>query len=290
MRGYMRHDPSRFGARPVASAVRLLVATWGIVCLLVATAYAQPAAPTNLGVGGSAVMDVTIANSNSATGTDVTAAGKLTFAVIGPSSSGYVLVGVVAWDATASETLPAGVTYGGNALTALGNRLDGNGNRTSWWGATTALTGSQSVVVTPSGTISELGAVGITFNDVDQTTSTANYVSAEDSGAGEPITVNGTAASGDLVIDVAYANKTPADWTADQTTIAEAAITGDAVVLSSSGSGVGTVTMSWQGPAGVVWNTSAITVKQAAAGGAALDEPHYVAAQPRTPEPLVSVW
>jgi len=237
-----------------------------MLCLPASCAWGQPAAPSNLGVSGSAVVAVTIANSNSATGTDVTVAGKLTFAVTGPSSSGYVLVGVVAWDATASETLPAGVTYGGSALAALGNRLDGNGNRTSWWGAITALTGSQNVVVTPSGTISELGAVGITFNDVDQTTSTANYVSADDSGAGEPITVNGTGESGDLVIDVAYANKTPAAWTADQTTIAEAAITGDAVVLSSSGSGVGTVTMSWQGPAGVIWNTSAITIKQAAAG------------------------
>ena len=33
--------------------MRLLVATWGIVCLLVAAACAQPAAPSNLGVSGS---------------------------------------------------------------------------------------------------------------------------------------------------------------------------------------------------------------------------------------------
>jgi len=93
MRGYMRHDPSRFGARPVGSALRLLVATWGVVCLLVATAWAQPAAPSNLSAWGEPRMSI--------------AAGPHTFAV---SSNGSAIT-TSAIDTTGMTLLVMSVSY-----------------------------------------------------------------------------------------------------------------------------------------------------------------------------------
>ena len=198
-----------------------------------------------------------------------TGATSLTFALtVANQAERGIIMGVSAWDPTAGDTLPSGITYAGATLDrAIGNRLDANGNRSTLKGKTAPATGANNVVVTMPNACEELGANALSAYAVDQTTPFGTYASAE--GVASPATVNVSAAVGDLVYDVLYGNGTPAQWTADasQATRAEQAITGDAVCLASTEAGAATVTMSWTKTGSVAWCQSAVSLKAAAAGG-----------------------
>ena len=187
-----------------------------------------------------------------------------------------MVVGVACWSAVAGDGVVSSVNHNGSTTgwASVITRVDGSNDRASLWRKVTPAAVSATVVVTMTGTCGELGANALSVWDVDQTTPIAGATGAD--GTAAPLTVTVSAATGDLVYDVAYHYGTPTSYTltvgASQTARANVDIidyeTQSARLAASTEPGAATVTMSWTNGTGTTtnWCQVACAIKAAAAG------------------------
>jgi len=152
-------------------------------------------------------------------------------------------------------------------------------------------TGAQTVTSDLTDTSTSDHFLGVvTMTGVDQTTPVGTAVFDGPGFEASPVSVTvASVGADDLVVDGLVSQAVPTVG-ADQTSRAsqDGSFPSHWRISTQPGTAVGV--MSWTYTGGTSRLLGAVAFKQAAAGGAALDEPHYVAAQPRTPEPLVTVW
>lgn len=90
-------------------------------------------------------------------------------------SNRFLIVGISLLSVAQTVT---GITYAGTALTFIGARNAATAVRTELWGLIAPATGSNNIAVTLSGSIASVGCAA-SYTNVDQTTATEDYVSAQ---------------------------------------------------------------------------------------------------------------
>ena len=175
-------------------------------------------------------------------------------------SAPALLVFVSSGKGTAPDV--TGITYAGNALTFV--RQDSNGTlaQTEVWKLAAPPTGTNSVVVTVTGSPDPVFAVAMSFTGADQSDPVSNHGGA--TGASDPATVTITSATGEMVADnYAETEEGGVSAGAGQTQ----RWLSSSVEPHGRGStepGATSVTMSWPG-IGTDWAISAVSIKK---GGA----------------------
>jgi len=234
------------------------------LCLLASCAWAQPAAPTNLGVSGSDVMAVTVESATLATA--VASASSITFPHTCTAAVG-LFVGV----GNQSPQAVTGITYNGVAMTMLWDKVDDLGiQRSAGALMVNPAAGTHDVVVTFAAAV-DIGVAGAVGLLSLETSSVANahrtvYTANETAGGAPSVTV-ADSQNGDLVIDSAVTFSITIAAGAGQTSRAEDdAIAGGGSswgLSTESATGANTV-MSWTG--GSFWATGATALIAASAG------------------------
>jgi hypothetical protein len=140
----------------------------------------------------------------SATGHRITAASPLTWTFTNTAGN-LLLVGVVTTNGTLTTAITS-ISYGGDALTALGTGQNTDGTRTfiQWWYKTNPKTGSNTVSIVWTGTGGTAAAAlagAISFSGADTTTPLGSEVKATGTGtAVDSGAVSST--SGNIVVSV----------------------------------------------------------------------------------------
>lgn len=161
----------------------------------------------------------------------------------------------------------SGVTYNGVSMTSAGAApIDGGNTEVSLWYLVAPATGSNTIAITITGTISGISAGGVSFTGVHQTTPVGTYASA--TGNSTTATVNVTSATNEMVVDVCGCFFTStlsvgAGQTQRFNAQAGFVVTG----AGSTEAGASSVTMSWTLSTSGNWAIAALPVKEATGGG-----------------------
>ena len=171
---------------------------------------------------------------------------------VGAGSNKILIVGV-SIDQTTTATVVNTVTYGGTAMTRVGDTTGVvNTMRISLWQLVNPPSGSANVIVTPSTNNTAFIVGAVSYFGVNQTTPLGTFVQAT-GGSGSP-TVNATSATNDLVVDVVSVggallgnSLTGGAGQSERYNVNTAVLLGGGMIgASSTKPGAATVTMSWK--------------------------------------------
>ena len=222
----------------------------------VASADATTATTVNL---SSAATDVVI----DATSTNFSAnPGSATFTVThatGTGSNRLMLVGISQKNKTVSS-----VTYGGTALTLVGEILTNGNARMHLYSLLNPTSGTANVVITLNANPDKGIAVGVTtFTNVDQTTPLGTFAGTENKTTMPTVAV--TSATGELVYDVVSLRNTTMTVGSGQTQLYNIDTGGEIQGGGASTKpGAASVTMSWTAAGSQDWAIGAVSIKPAA--------------------------
>lgn len=164
------------------------------------------------------------------------------------------------------DDVVSGVTYNGDALTAVPNGEDNNGqfNITLYY-MVAPDTGSNTVSVSTTGSVYDIGMIAMSFTGADQSTPLGTAVTA--TGSSTTPSVNISSASGEIVVDgLIIVHSGTLTVGADQTQRVNTN-TANAFIkyASSTESGVSSTTMSWSNSTSQDWAIAGVAVKPVAA-------------------------
>lgn len=198
--------------------------------------------------------------------------GALTFSHTVGSGSNRILIVGVSIDRTSTVSVINTVTYGGTALTNIGNTTSTSSvMRISLWRLVSPAVGTANVVVTPVGGNSTDFVAGATsYRGVDQTTPLGTFAEAT-GGSGTP-TVNVSSATNELVVDAVAVDgallgnsiSEGAGQTERYNVNTAGLLGGGMIGAGSTEPGAATVTMSWtQNGLNGRWAIGAVPLKPA---------------------------
>lgn len=233
------------------------------IVLSTATTY-DPDASNNNGSSGAVVTTVTSIGPPGLVGTScVTANGVLTqtWAHTVPSGNNRVLVVGLSFRAKAATV--TSLTYGGVALTKIGESRVLLG--VEMWRLVAPTVGTANLVANWSVTSDLVGWSG-SFTNVNQSTPTGTFVAANNNNTTPTVAV--TSATGELVIDTVSTSGNASSTTvgAGQTLICSGALSNnknDGRGASSYKAGAASVTMSWTLGSARAWEIAAVSLKTA---------------------------
>jgi hypothetical protein len=192
---------------------------------------------------------------------------------VGAGSNKVLIVGI-SIDRTSNVNVISGVTYGGVALTNIGNTTStSNVNRVSLWRLVNPASGTANVVVTPvDGNSVDFIAGATSYFGVHQTTPVGLFAQVSSTGGGNP-SVDVSSAIHDLVVDAVSVNgallgssiSVGANQTQRYQTNTAGLLGGGMIGAGSTEAGAPTVTMSWGLSAllGASWGIGAVALKPA---------------------------
>ncbi len=138
---------------------------------------------------------------------------------------------------------PTGVTFNGDALTSVFTAAQADTYYVSGWVLIAPDTGAHDIVVSYAGTTSGINGYGISFTGAHQTTAVGTP--ATSNGWGSTSTIDVTAETGDIVVDIMNCgSSTEPSIGANQTQI-HTANPGTTYQKGSREAGASTTTMSW---------------------------------------------
>lgn len=178
---------------------------------------------------------------------------------------------------TSINAHPTGVTYAGVALTKLLDRTFGGGFQYfSVWRLIAPATGSNNVIATLGGTVSDFDTIAMYYTGVDQTTSEGTPVHDSPASTTTP-SVNVTVASGELLVGVVEIYNRTITVGAGQTQREYYAGGGGYDShMTSDETGTGTVTHSYTLSSAGLAAIAAWAVKPSGGGGGGTASPYYL--------------
>lgn len=182
-------------------------------------------------------------------------------------SDTVLVIGISGYDTT--PDVVTGVTYNGVAMTLIPSSSGTNGGHTvAFYGLIAPTTGTNTVVVSASGTMTDLGAGAVSFTGAHQTTpfGTANTAT----GTSTAPSVNVSSAADEIVVDtLSIIHNGTLTVGAGQTQQWQA-IGGFGFIkyAGSTETGSATTTMSWANSTSQAWAISAVPVKPVGAAAA----------------------
>ena len=179
-------------------------------------------------------------------------------------SDRLLIVGIAHYDSVDSVS---GVTYNGDAMTAVPSGATNNGEYyITLYYLIAPDTGSNTISVSVTGNVFDFGGAGISITGAHQATPLGTAATA--TGTSTAPSVNVTSASGELVVDaLAIVHGGTLSVGSGQTSRWNAP-TANAFVkhAGSTEAGAATTTMSWSNSTSQAWAIAAVPVKPAAAG------------------------
>lgn len=175
--------------------------------------------------------------------------GPFTVAHTCSGSNRVLCVNVAVYD---SADVPSSVTYNGVAMTSIGSAVNGQYSVYQYYLIAPA-TGSNNISVSVTGNVFDLGIIGISMTDVDQTIAIGTQATA--TGTNTTPTVNVSSAANELIVDalIIIYNGTLTVG-AGQTERAQGfGGSGFTKHAGSTEDGAGTVTMSWSNTTSQTW-------------------------------------
>lgn len=194
----------------------------------------------------------------------VTGSATLTYAHTCSGSQRALLVGITSKGTGGVPTAVSGITYNGVAMTSVGGLASGY-RRIDLYQLVAPAAGANNVVVTMAASVDYIIAGSVSFTGADQTTPCGTFASA--GATTSTATVNVSAATGDIVMDVVFGDNCTVAGSAPgagQTSQAEQT-RGDVFGGSSTKAGAATVTMSWTLDGTTSWAIGGVAVKAGAA-------------------------
>jgi len=210
------------------------------------------------------LLDVTADTSSSAATNMATSSLTWSHTVSAAGSDAFLLVSV---GTVEGATSVASVTYGGTALTRIGDITDATGKvSVELWGLKAPAAGTADVVVNLAGAAA-MSAGATTFFGVDQTTPYSTTAFAQGSGGTASVTL--ASAPGELVVDAAVSHAISTSTPGADQTVLWSELTGntpkDPWQASSSEAGAASVTMDWTKTGSGVgqWASGALSLRPA---------------------------
>ena len=210
------------------------------------------------------LLDVTADTSSSAATNMATSSLTWSHTVSASGSDAFLLVSV---GTVEGATSVASVTYGGTALTRIGDITDATGKvSVELWGLKAPAAGTADVVVNLAGAAA-MSAGATTFFGVDQTTPYSTTAFAQGGGGAASVTL--ASAPGELVVDSVVSHAISTFSTGANQTPLWSELTGntpkDPWQASSSEAGAASVTMDWTktGTGAGQWASGALSLRPA---------------------------
>lgn len=185
-------------------------------------------------------------------------------------SETVLVIGFSGYDTT--PDVVTGVTYNGVAMTLIPSSSGTNGGHTvAFYGLIAPTTGTNTVVVSASGTMTDLGAGAVSFTGAHQTTpfGTANTAT----GSSTAPSVNVSSAADEIVVDTLSIIHNGTLTVDGSQTQRWNAIGGFGFIKygGSTETGAASTPMSWSNSTSQDWAISAVPVKPSGAAGASGD-------------------
>lgn len=168
-----------------------------------------------------------------------------------------------------SADAPTGATYNGVAMTAIPSSTAANGNyKIAGFYLIAPATGTNNIVVSFSGAMSDMGAGAVSFTDAHQTTPLGTAVTATGTNTTPSVTV--TTSAGEIVVDglvIVHGGTLTVDGSQTQRWNSIAS-NGFQKYAGSTETAAGASTpMNWSNSSSQQWAIGAVPIKPVAAGG-----------------------
>lgn len=191
---------------------------------------------------------------------------SLTFAHTCSGSNRLLVVWVSYFD---SADAPTGATYNGVAMTAIPSSTAANGNyKIAGFYLIAPATGTNNIVVSFSGAMSDMGAGAVSFTDADQTTPLGTAVTATGTNTTPSVTV--TTSAGEIVVDglvIVHGGTLTVDGSQIQRWNSIASNGFQKYAGSTETAAGASTSMDWNNSSSQQWAIGAVPIKPVSAGG-----------------------